>query len=103
MKILNLYTAEDDESISAAFMKKIKNHLGENRKEGNLIHVTDDFDLSNTHVFSLKSAPNAPLLMESKRSFPLTIPFNPTDVDLRRISLPSLLLKKGLGTVLTKI
>jgi len=81
LKILNMYTAGDEETISPAFMKKIKNHLGESRKE----------------------PANAPLLMETKKSFPLMIPYNPTDIDLRKISLPPVLLKKGLGTVLTKI
>lgn len=54
-------------------------------------------------MFFDMTATNAPLLMETKKSFPLTIPFNPSDVDLRRISLPAILLKKGLGTVLSKI
>jgi hypothetical protein len=42
MKILNLYTAEDEETISAAFMKKIKNHLGENRRDRKLSAVLFD-------------------------------------------------------------
>lgn len=41
--------------------------------------------------------------MDSKYNFALTIPYSPTDIDLRRVALPSVLLRKGMGTVLTKV
>lgn len=48
MKILSLYTAGDEEVISSAFMKKIKNFLVETRKERKLFSLLFFF-----YLFSL--------------------------------------------------
>ncbi|RWS07279.1 unconventional myosin-Vc-like protein, partial [Dinothrombium tinctorium] len=81
MKILNLYTAGEEESISPSFIKKVQLYLSEHRRE----------------------ASNQTLLMDTKYTFAITIPYNPSDVSLKSVSIPSVLLKKGLGTVLKKI
>ncbi|CAG2118912.1 unnamed protein product [Medioppia subpectinata] len=82
IKILNLYTAGDEERISSNFIKMVQKHLAEQRKtEGT----------------------NTTLLMDTKYAFAFTIPYIPTDVKLQSISLPSVLVKKGLATVLKKI
>jgi len=82
MKILNLYTAVDEENISEDFLKKIQTYLKEQRK--------DDVNKST-------------LLIDTKHIFPITIPYKPVDIKLQNISLPPFLLKMGLGTVLHRL
>jgi myosin-5 len=82
IKILNLYTAGDEERISNTFIKKVQKHLTEQRKiEGS----------------------NTTLLMDTKYAFAFTIPYIPSDVKLQNITLPPVLVKKGLATVLRKV
>jgi myosin-5 len=81
LKILNLYTAGEEERISNMFIKRVQRFLSEHQKED----------------------PNPTLLMDTKHAFAITIPYNPSDVPLQSVTLPPVLLKKGLGTVIKKI
>ncbi|RWS27899.1 unconventional myosin-Va-like protein [Leptotrombidium deliense] len=81
MKILNLYTAGEEENISHTFIKRVQLYLSEHRREG----------------------PNPTLLMDTKYVYAITIPYNPSDVSLKSVSIPPVLLKKGLGTVLRRL
>lgn len=106
MKILNLYTAVDEENISADFLKKIQAYLREQRKDGkNLVFKLSLFRylLTLSPPLSLPDANKSTLLFDTKHTFPLTIPYKPLDVKLQNICLPPFLLKQGLGTVLKKV
>lgn len=50
MKILNLYTAVDEENISADFLKKIQSYLREQRKDGEHFVLSLD-GISRTRIF----------------------------------------------------
>jgi hypothetical protein len=97
-----LYTAGDEEVISSSFMKKIAKHLNDNRKEREYSICLFNLVIANDRVTISIAAPGN-LLMDTKYNFALTIPYSPTDIDLRRVSLPPALLKKGMGTVMTKV
>ncbi|XP_074593590.1 unconventional myosin-Va-like isoform X2 [Brevipalpus obovatus] len=80
LKILNLYTPGEEGQISPQFIRKVQQHLQKTRS-----------DLG------------APLLMDTKFSFNMIIPYNPSNVRFQTISIPHDLVKRGLGTVLIRI
>lgn len=122
MKILNLYTAVDEENISADFLKKIQAYLREQRKDGKWFFRILGYSRDKSSVSELlkpamfteppsnrllllhpPDANKSTLLFDTKHTFPLTIPYKPLDVKLQNINLPPFLLKQGLGTVLKKL
>ena len=82
IKILNLYTAGDEERIPPNFIKAVQKHLSEQRKS---------------------ERATTTLLMDTKYAFAFTIPYIPTDVKLQSVTIPPILVKKGLATALKKI
>ncbi|XP_053208161.1 unconventional myosin-Va-like [Panonychus citri] len=81
MKILTLYTAGEEGPISPQFIKQVQLHLQKTRGD----------------------TQSSTLLMETKFSFTVTIPYNPSIVRFQTITIPNDLIKKGLGTVLIRI
>lgn len=79
MKILNLYTPGEEGPTSPQFIRKVQQHLQKVRND------------------------SATLLMDTKHSFAMTIPYNPSNVRFQSITLPDDLIKRGLGTALIRI
>lgn len=79
MKILNLYTPGEEGPISPQFIRKVQQHLQKTRDE------------------------SGTLLMDTKYSFAMSIPYNPSNVRFQSITLPDDLIKSGLGTALIRI
>jgi len=83
IKILNLYTPADEfeERVSPAFVRKIQNKLQERSMEEAKNQVT--------------------LLMDTKFSFAVRFPFNPSNINLAELEIPDLY--NSLNTMIRKV
>jgi myosin-5 len=87
IKLLNLYTADEHENrISTQFIRKVQNYLLEKRKD-EILKQQSEGKTSN-------------LLMDTKHSFAVKFPFNPSSIRLETIEIPATF---GVGDLLKKL
>lgn len=102
IKILNLYTAGDEEQISPTFTKKIATYLCEHPRDSKfkLNHASS----SPFYIIFFITVDHSPsLLLDTKYQFAVSMPYHPSDVKLQTVNLPPVLVRKGLATVLKKV
>ena len=92
IKILNLYTPADEfeERVSPAFVRKIQNKLQERAMEeaknqaSGLYFLRKSFKSFTSYIFLLQVT----LLMDTKFSFAVRFPFNPSNINLAELLIP---------------
>jgi hypothetical protein len=93
------------------FIKNLQLYMSEHKNEGkehDLISFSAEAKEEDGLIGCLDSVAdagdkNVSLLLNTKFTFALTIPYKPSNTKLQNIVLPPVLLKQGLGTILRRI